>query len=204
MPPPVVKSVRDLIFWQYAKIIAESAGFGKKNYGFVMKKFGQLKEGEIFWNEIREYVKEREKRDECIFCGAKTNLTVDHMLPRCFNGPDDEKNIIWICQECNSSKGSKRLYEFLTVKKGLEGAKYEVPRIAEGKYLKLVYEVLKERNLLDLDTNKIRKNICPKCDIKELCVKERSEGKLSPLCLDGILTSCFQSNNTVMSFRETN
>jgi len=77
MPPPVVKSVRDLIFWQYAKIIAESAGFGKKNYGFVMKKFRQLKEGEIFWNEIREYVKEREKKDECIFCGAKTNLTID-------------------------------------------------------------------------------------------------------------------------------
>jgi len=60
-----------LIFWQYAKIIAGSAGFEKTNYRFVMAKFRQLKEGEIFWNEIREYVKEREKKDECIFCGAK-------------------------------------------------------------------------------------------------------------------------------------
>ena len=191
MPPPVVKTVRDLIFWQYAKIIADSAGFGKKNYRFVMRKFKQLQKGEIFWNEIREYVKERERKDECIFCGAKTNLTIDHLLPRCFNGPDNEKNVIWVCKKCNSSKGSKRLYEFWTIKKGLKGAKYEVPRIAEGKYLKLVYEVLKQKNLLDLDMNKIKKTICPKCDLKKLCFKEKSEGKLSPLCLDGILTLCF-------------
>lgn len=191
VPPPVVKNVRDLIFWQYAKIISESAGFGKKNWRFVMTKFKQLNEGEISWNEIREYIKE--KRDECIFCGAKTNLTMEHMMPRCFNGPDDEKNIIWVCEECNSSKGGKRLYEFWTVKKGLKAAKYDVPRIAEGKYLKLVYEVLDENNLLDADINKIRGDICPECDLKKHCIREKSEGNLSPLCLDGILTLCFQA-----------
>ncbi len=193
MPPPAVKTIKDLIFWQYAKIISESAGFGKRNWGFVMKKFTQLKEGEIFWNEIREYVKEKEKKDECIFCGKKTNLTIDHLLPRCFNGPDDEKNVIFVCKECNSSKGGRRLYEFWTMKKGLEGAKYEVPRIAEGKYLKFAYEILKNKGLLDLSTNEIRKQICPKCDVKTLCIKENSVGKLSPLCLDGILTLCFKT-----------
>lgn len=192
MPPPAVKTVRDLIFWQYAKIISESAGFGKRNWGFIMKKFKQLKEGEIFWNEIREYIKEKEKKDECIFCGRKTNLTLDHLLPRCFNGPNDEKNVIFVCKECNSSKGSKRLYEFWTLKKGLEGAKYEVPRIAEGKYLKFLYEVLENKGLLDLSINEIRKKICPRCDVKILCVKEGSVGKLSPLCLDGIVTLCFK------------
>jgi len=110
MPPSTVKTVRDLIFWQYAKIISESAGFGKRNWRFVMKKFKQLKDGEIFWNEIREYV--RERKDECIFCGRKTDLTIDHLFPRLFNGPDDEKNIVFVCRECNSSKGSRRLYEF--------------------------------------------------------------------------------------------
>ena len=193
MPPPVVKTVKDLIFWQYAKIISESAGFGKRNWGFVMKKFKQLKEGEIFWNEIREYVKEKEKKDECIFCGRKTNLTVDHLLPRCFNGPNDEKNIIFVCKECNCSKGPRRLYEYWTLKKGLEGAKYEVPRIAEGKYLKFLYEVLRNKGLLDLDIKEIREEICPNCDLKDLCVKENSVGRLSPLCLDGIVTLCFKT-----------
>lgn len=120
---------------------------------------------------------------------------MDHMMPRCFNGPDDEKNIIWVCKECNSSKGGKRLYEFWTIKKGLKAAKYEVPRIAEGKYLKLVYEVLDENNLLDADVNKIRGDIYPECDLKRHCIREKSEGKLSPLCLDGILTLCFQTKS---------
>ncbi len=64
MPPPAVKTLRDLVFWQYAKIISESAGLGKKNWRFVMSRFKQFQEGEIFWNEIREYVKEGEKKDE--------------------------------------------------------------------------------------------------------------------------------------------
>ena len=31
MLPPAIKCVRDLIYWQYAKIISDSAGMGKKN-----------------------------------------------------------------------------------------------------------------------------------------------------------------------------
>ncbi len=159
-----------------------------------MDRFRQLQRGDIFWNEIREYVKEREKSDECIFCGSKSKaeLTIDHLLPRSLNGPDDEKNIIWLCQRCNSQKGSKRLYEYWTVKEGLEGAKYNVPRIAEGKYLKLIYETLQDRELLNLNIDEIRKQVCPKCDLKKTCIQEKTEGKLSPLCLDGILTLCFR------------
>ena len=80
---------------------------------------------------------------------------------------------------------------FWTVKKGLKGAKYDVPKIAEGKYLKLVYEVLKEKGLLDLRISEIGRQICSKCDLKKTRIKEKSEGKLSPLCLDGIITLCF-------------
>ena len=47
MPPKAVKSIKDLIFWQYAKIISQSAGFGKNNYRFMMSRFYKLKKGEI-------------------------------------------------------------------------------------------------------------------------------------------------------------
>jgi hypothetical protein len=165
---------------------------GKRNWGFIMRKFKQLRDGEIFWNEIREYVKEREKKAECIFCGSKVNLTIDHLFPRSLNGPNNEKNIVWICSKCNSSKGSKRLYELWTIKKGLNGAKYGVLRIAEGKYLKLVYEILRNKGMLDLTINDMRKQICPKCDLQVLCLKEESIGELSPLCLDGLTTLCLR------------
>lgn len=190
MPPSAVKTVKDLIFWQYAKIIADSAGIGKKDYGFVMAKFKQLSQGEIFWNQIREYVKEKENKDECIFCGAKTDLTLEHLLPQIFNGPDDEKNVIWLCKSCNSSKGSRRLYEYFAIKAGVEAAKYGVPRIAEGKYLKLAFENLKEKGYLEIDSVTLR-SVCPKCDMKSLCIKQGTEGKLSPFCIDGMLTLRF-------------
>ncbi|OLS13530.1 MAG: HNH endonuclease [Promethearchaeota archaeon CR_4] len=47
MPPKGVKSIRDLIFWQYAKLIAQSAGMGKSNYAFVMSRFKKLQAGEL-------------------------------------------------------------------------------------------------------------------------------------------------------------
>ncbi len=191
MPPAAVKTIKDLIFWQYAKIIAASAGIGKYDYGFVMAKFKQLRQGEIFWNEIREYIKEKERKDECIFCGSHTSLTLEHLLPQSFNGPDTEKNVVWICKSCNSSKGSRRLYEYWAVLAGVEAAKYDVPRIAEGKYLKFAYETLKEKDLLETDKNNLNRTICPQCDMKNLCVRQGTEGKLSPFCLDGMLTFCF-------------
>jgi rubrerythrin len=194
VPPAVVKTVSDLIFWQYAKIIAASAGFKKEDYGFVTKKFKQLKQQEIFWNEIREYIKEKEQTNECIYCGTKTNLTLEHLLPRCFNGPDYEKNIVWICKPCNSSKGSKRLYEYWIDKYGLKTGKNRVPRIAEGKYLKFAFEVLENKGFLTLSIEDIAPQVCPRCDLKNTCIKERTENKLSVLCLDGILTLCFKEN----------
>lgn len=192
MPPPAVKTIRDLIYWQYSKIISHSAGFGKNNWRFIMDKFKKLQQGEIFWNEIREYIKEREKTNECIFCGSKENLTLEHLFPRSLGGPDNEKNIVWVCKKCNSSKGNNRLYEWWTKRKGLKGAKYEVPRIAEGKYLKLLYETFKERGMLDTNINELKNTICPKCDMGTFCIKEKSAGKLSPLCLDALATSCFK------------
>ena len=194
VPPRVVKTVRDLIFWQYAKIIAGSAGFGKTSYGFVMSRFRKLQRGDIFWDEIREYVKEREKVDECIFCGGKGKLTREHLFPRALGGPNEEKNVVWVCARCNSSKGVKRVYEWWTRRGGLRAAKYDVPRIAEGKYLKLLYEVFEKKGFLDVTLDELRKCVCPVCGMKNLCAEEKTEGMFSPLCLDGIATLCFKGS----------
>lgn len=36
MPPTAVKTIKDLIYWEYAKLISESALHDRKNYGFIM------------------------------------------------------------------------------------------------------------------------------------------------------------------------
>ena len=105
------------------------------------------------------------------FYGAKTNLTLEHLSSRCFGGFDDEKNLIWVYKKCNLSKGSNRLYEAWTKRWGLDAAKYSIPKIGEGKHLKLVYEVLRNAGMLDLTTDEIWRKICPVCDLRELCRK---------------------------------
>jgi hypothetical protein len=133
MPPQAIKTVVDLIYWQYAKIIADSAGFGKRHWRFVMSRFKKFQQGEIFWNEIREYVKEREKRDECIFCGSKSSLTLEHMFPKALGGPDDEKNVVWVCRACNSSKRDRRLYGYYALRGRAEDRKVRRAENRRGK-----------------------------------------------------------------------
>ena len=191
VPPAVVKNVQELIYWQYAKIIAQSAGLSKKDYGFVTNKFKQLNQGVITWNELREYIKEKGQQ-ECGYCGNKADLTLEHLLPQKFNGPNNERNVIWVCKSCNAKKGAKRLYEYHVYKGGLNEAKYKVPRIAEGKYLKFAYDTLQANNMLQLKISDLTAQICPECDLKSLCIKEGTEGKLSTLCIDGLLTLCFK------------
>jgi hypothetical protein len=177
MPPSAVKSIRDLILWQYAKIISESAGAGKKQYGFVMDRFKKLASGEIVWStSIREYVKEREKPQECIYCGNKTNLTLEHILPRSRGGPDTPDNAVMVCKSCNSSKGDKRLYEWY----GLD-RRYELPRIAEGKYLKLLYALNEQKGTLD--ASDMATQLCPKCNMTAKCPEK---AKLTVYCLEGL------------------
>ena len=176
MPPSAVKTIRDLIYWQYAKIISESAGAGKRQYGFVMDRFKKLASEEISWStSIREYVKEREKAGECIYCGGRKDLTLDHILPRFRGGPDLPDNAVWVCKNCNSSKGSKRLYEWY----GLD-RRYDIPRIAEGKYLKLLYALHEQMNTLD---TKEVSQLCPKCDLRQECPEKE---KLTVYCLEGL------------------
>jgi hypothetical protein len=48
-PPKYVKTLRDLIYWSYAELIAIAAGFDT-NYGFVVSRYKLLKSGEMKWS----------------------------------------------------------------------------------------------------------------------------------------------------------
>lgn len=194
MPPAAIRDLRDLLYWQYAKIIAESAGAGKKQWAFVMDRFKKLQSGEIAWDSIREYVKEHNDFHRCLYCGAASELTLDHLFPRALHGPEDEKNAAWVCRSCNASKGARRLYEFYTTAKGgLHAAKYDVPRLAEGKYLKLLYGLFDDAGVLGVTEDDLHARFCPECDLGPVCAREHSVGKMSPLCLDGVATAVLRA-----------
>lgn len=49
------------------------------------------------------------KRDgyTCAYCGAKENLTIDHIMPSSRGGEDTWENLITACGKCNTLKGNK-------------------------------------------------------------------------------------------------
>ncbi|MFA4890885.1 MAG: HNH endonuclease [Candidatus Gracilibacteria bacterium] len=181
MPPSAVRTVRDQIYWQYAKLISKSAGFGIDSRGFQMQKFMELRDGKIQWSStVREWLKENEKPNQCIYCKEARDLTVEHILPRSCGGPDITDNTIRVCKRCNSSKGGKRLYEWIGYEK-----KDNVPRIAEGKYLKLLYELHSQKETLETDKENLKLVLCPQCNMQNLCKTIGKEGKMTVFCLEG-------------------
>ena len=47
------------------------------------------------------------KRDKqaCVYCGSKSDLTLDHVLPRSRGGKTSWTNLVAACKKCNSRKG---------------------------------------------------------------------------------------------------
>ena len=43
----------------------------------------------------------------CQYCGARSNLTVDHVIPRSKGGPSSWENIVASCAPCNRRKGDR-------------------------------------------------------------------------------------------------
>lgn len=156
-PDREVKTIQDLIFYQYAKIIARSAFSipnGKeakqKHYGFIKKTFLELRDGIKSWSDItREDWQFVEAEKKCTYCGTETDLHREHIIPRSMCIKPECKtcstiqgihNQVWACKQCNSTKGVKGVYEFFKAKYPKERKFYDlIPSLLEKKYLKTIY-----------------------------------------------------------------
>lgn len=157
MPDRDVRTIQDIIYYQYAKIIARrafTASNGKeaksRHYGFIKKTFLELKNGAKSWSEItREDWQFVESERKCTYCGSQTGISKEHIVPRSLRikpecGSCDKiqgiHNQIWACKSCNSAKGTKGLYEFYRVTHPGEKKFYDlIPPLLEKKYLKTIY-----------------------------------------------------------------
>ncbi len=106
MPPPYVKTIREEIFYEYAKLISRSA-YGSIRYGFVIDRLKMLQAGAITMSDtIREWEREQKLPRKCVFCGAIENLSTDHLIPKSRGGQDAPDNLALSCRSCNSSRGN--------------------------------------------------------------------------------------------------
>lgn len=156
MPDKSVQTIRDLIFYQYAKIIAKSAyqtgdnaTAKKKYYGFIKNTFRKLQSGELSWSDIlREDIQFAQAEKRCAYCGTTEKLTQEHIIPKSIHindrCPQCDKiqaihNMVFACKTCNRRKHTKGLYTFFHELYPAEKMSDIVPPLLEKKYLKLMY-----------------------------------------------------------------
>lgn len=156
MPDRDVKTLRDLIWYQYSKVIAKRAMGSEaksKHYGFVKHTLRDLQSGRKQWSDISgEDWQLVESEKECIYCGSHIDISREHLVPRTLNINaqcvscdviQSIHNQAWACKSCNSQKGTLGLYAFYARQLPYDRKFYDsIPPLAEKKYLKTVYECL--------------------------------------------------------------
>jgi hypothetical protein len=153
MPPKYVVTVRQLIYWEYAKLIAKAAKF-ENNYGFIVSRYKKLVSGEMAWSSsVRDHEKELEKGRVCVYCGATGGLSMDHIIPISRAGVDpriealldSSDNCVCACRQCNSSKSDRDVFEWYGPERS-----GEIPKLVLSKFLKLAYRLHETQGTLDL------------------------------------------------------
>lgn len=64
---------------------------------------------ERFWKTPSVNRRDVFKRDKhrCQYCGSRSRLTLDHVIPRSRGGPNTWENLIAACESCNGTKGDR-------------------------------------------------------------------------------------------------
>jgi hypothetical protein len=146
MPPKNIRTVRQLIYWEYAQMIAGSAVGDRTNYRFVMYTFKKLEKKQISPSTILRENKQLVERDcVCAYCGkACDDLQWEHIIPSSRGGPDTIDNMVQACSGCNLEKAARDPFEWYGTER-----QDEIPRLVLGKYLKLIFEIHEKGGSLD-------------------------------------------------------
>jgi len=114
-------------------------------YAFVNHTYQRLVKGQISPSSIlRENKALFIEIEGCAYCGSKTELEWEHIIPQAHGGPDAIDNLVRACATCNRGKGARDPYQWYAEKR-ID----EIPRLVLGKFLKLVFAEYERNGLLD-------------------------------------------------------
>lgn len=150
MPPAFVKTIEDLMLWEYAILISQVV-LKEKNYGFITDRWKRLRSGLMTVGSIEKDLlfQIKQSANQCEYCQSSDDVQFDHIIPLSKGGPDTAVNQVLCCKRCNSSKGALDLYKWF----GLEN-KDNIPLLVKSKYLKMMMEAHRKAGTLgrnDLD-----------------------------------------------------
>jgi hypothetical protein len=160
MPPHNVNSIKNLIYWQYSKLYAESKGNWENFYSEIVNKYNKLKSGENKWLEdINNFIDKYERKNECIYCGSKGDIFQSYLMQIQHGGLNTTENMIHVCPNCDSSRENKLFYDwwYESVPIAKSNGLFFPSLIAEVKYLKLLYDLHDNKDTLNVVQNDLQK-----------------------------------------------
>ena len=133
MFPSAIVTIKEVILWEYARLISEENIGDRNNWRLTLHHFEQLNSNKNIWDHI---LKEEVKTDPniCAYCGVSEELSVVRIVPKKMCPLAEMHNGVRVCKKCNSLKGDKDLVEWWV----FEG-RDKIPRSALAKYLKILY-----------------------------------------------------------------
>ena len=145
----------ECLFWMYANWQAIFATarmgeetFGKKFYMFRQIFFNKFKSGKQHITDLYNMNRIKVQQNSfCYYCYEELpgeELTADHVFPRAKGGTNSMDNIIFVCKNCNSSKGKKDLLEWFMLNRG----EFPSPFVL-GHYMRQVYYYAVEHDLME-------------------------------------------------------
>lgn len=101
--PKVISQLLDKGYW-----LPLQDGFGMSKGDHVNARWALSRDDERaeIPPELRLRIHERDGWT-CVECGSADDLTLDHIIPWSWGGPDEEGNLRTLCRACNSSKGDR-------------------------------------------------------------------------------------------------
>ena len=87
-------TVRELIYWEYAKLVVGRAVGNRQQYAFVNHIYRQfcgqkMSPAAILVENKKLFI----EADQCAYCGNSTDLQWEHIIPLAMGGPDNIDNL---------------------------------------------------------------------------------------------------------------
>lgn len=140
---PTAKTIKDILFWEYAKLISCYAPTEKERAALATQNQLALKDGT---KKVTEpiFADLEMSRGRCAYCCNQHDLSNDPMVPGrgCFSS--ELHNIVSICSGCKSSKSDLEMLEWWRPERFRE-----LHPALRRKYLRMLYLCLECRGLLD-------------------------------------------------------
>lgn len=200
MPDREILCLLDLIYYQFAKILARNdpglRGLDtahRTHHDRVKDIFRDLKAGRKLWSEVTRG-NGADLDSTCAACSSRENLEMEYLAPpsvhineQCSSCPtlQGPGNQAWMCPACRARKGHLGLYEFFRSLLPDEDRFYRrIPPAVEKRYLKVIHDCLRCAAALgekDLDGDGA-------ITVLDLDHALRVHGKLGPVTSTGSIT----------------